>query len=134
MVRRGFTLIELIIVIVIIGILMAFILRAAMGGVRRAEEKATIALIAKLEQAMTDRVDALTAHRAEPTPAHYTMAALHHRGAKRIESVERAQVIAQFDSPRSLLPDVFFVRSTAVPIPGCYPRNFPAVPFAAAGP
>ncbi|WP_406699220.1 prepilin-type N-terminal cleavage/methylation domain-containing protein [Singulisphaera sp. Ch08] len=133
MVRRGFTLIELIIVIVIIGILMALILRAAMGGVRRAEEKATIALIAKLETAMTDRVDALTNYRAEPTPAHYTMAALHHRGSKRIECVERAQVIAQFDYLRSVFPDVFFVRSTAVAIPGFYPVNFACAAFGVAG-
>ncbi|SIN70555.1 prepilin-type N-terminal cleavage/methylation domain-containing protein [Singulisphaera sp. GP187] len=133
MVQRGFTLIELLVVIVIIGILIAFIIRAAMGGVRRAEEKATIALIAKLETAMTDRVDALTNYRAEPTPAHYTMAALHHRGAKRIESIERAQVIAQFDYLRSVLPDVFFVQPKAVVTPGFYPVNFAAAVFGVAG-
>src|SRR4051794_12675533 len=104
--RRGFTLVELIIVLFIIGILIAFILHAAMGGIRRAEEKATIALIAKLETAMTDRVDALTAYRAEPTLAHRTMAALHNSGAvKPIESPQRAQVIAQFDYLRAALPD-----------------------------
>ncbi|MBV8607193.1 MAG: prepilin-type N-terminal cleavage/methylation domain-containing protein, partial [Singulisphaera sp.] len=63
---RGFTLVELLVVMVVIGILIAFILTAAMGGVRTAELRATQALIAKLEAAMTDRLDALTMQRAEP--------------------------------------------------------------------
>lgn len=122
--RRGFTLIELLIVMVIIGILMSLILKAYMGGVRRAEEKATIALIAKLEQAMTDRVDALTTYQADPTPAHYSMAAIY-RGTTRTESVQRAQAIAQFDYLRAQLPDVFAVQSGNTN----YPLNFAGAQF-----
>jgi prepilin-type N-terminal cleavage/methylation domain-containing protein len=117
--RRGFTLVELMIVMVIIGILITFILKAAMGGIRRAEEKATIALIAKLEQAMTDRVDALTTYRADPTPAHYTLAAMFNGTNPRIESVQRAQAIAQFDFLRAQLPDVFVTQPNTL-----YPLNF----------
>lgn len=132
--RRGFTLIELLIVMVIIGILIAFILKAASGGVRRAEEKATIALVAKLEQAMTDRVDALTTYRAEPTRVHYGMAALYNTGVPKdpvtlwrsIASVQRAQAIAQYDYVRAQLPDVFFVQVLAPDgtTAGQYPFNF----------
>ncbi|SIN70544.1 prepilin-type N-terminal cleavage/methylation domain-containing protein [Singulisphaera sp. GP187] len=131
--RRGFTLIELLIVMVIIGILIAFILKAAMGGVRRAEEKATIALIAKLEQAFTDRVDALTTYRADPTPFHYALASLYNGTSlnpdgslKPIQSVQRAQAIAQFDYVRAQLPDVFVVQNAnpSTTAAGDYPFNF----------
>src|SRR4051795_13405229 len=44
-VRRGFTLVELLAVMVIIGIILAFILTAAMDSIRRAEERATQSLI-----------------------------------------------------------------------------------------
>jgi len=123
--RRGFTLVELLIVMVIIGILMTFILKAAMGGIRRAEEKATIALIAKLEQAMTDRWDALTTYQADPTPAHYSLAAIYNGSNPRIESTQRAQVIAQYDYLRSQVPDVFLVNSGST----TYPINFAGAGF-----
>lgn len=133
--RYAYALIEIMITLVIIGILCALILRALAGGVRQAEEKATIALITKLDQAMTDRVDALMADRPVPTPAHSTMAALHHRAGKltRMECPERAQVIARFDYLRAMLPDVFFLRSTVEPIPGLYPVNFASAPFGYTG-
>ena len=57
--------IELLIVMVIIGILLAFILSAATDGVRRAEERATQALIGKLESALLDRVNAVTDTRVQ---------------------------------------------------------------------
>ncbi|AGA28410.1 type II secretion system protein [Singulisphaera acidiphila] len=132
--NRGFTLIELLIVMVIIGILIAFIIKASMGGVRRAEEKATIALIAKLEQAMTDRVDALTTYQADPTPFHYALGAMYNSGApvdpvtgfRSIASVQRAQAIAQFDYLRAQLPDVFAVQNDSPDgtTSGQYPFNF----------
>ena len=56
---RGFTLTELMIVMVIIGILLSLILTAAFAGVRRAEERATQALISKLETGLDDRLQAL---------------------------------------------------------------------------
>ncbi len=71
MLRYAYTLIEMMVVLVIIGILCALILRGFGRGVRQAEEKATIALITKLDQAMTDRVDAPMADRPVPTPAFY---------------------------------------------------------------
>lgn len=122
--HRGFTLIELLIVMVIIGILIAFILKAAWGGVRRAEEKATIALVAKLEQAMTDRVDALTTYRADPNLTHFAMAAILPAAGTRIESTQRAQAIAQFDYMRAQMPDVF-ARQTNTN----YPFNFAGAQF-----
>lgn len=129
--RRGFTLVELLVVMTIIGILLSLVLKAYSGGVRRAEEKATVALIAKLEQAMTDRVDALTTYRAEPTPIHIDLATLYSDKSRDpvtkafipIRSVQRAQAIAQFDYMRAQLPDVFYRQSTATTA-GSYPFNF----------
>ena len=51
---------ELLIVMVIIGIIIAFILVAAFDGLRRAEERATQALISKLDAGLNDRLDSLT--------------------------------------------------------------------------
>ena len=65
--RRGFTLVELMIVVTVIGIIIAFILTAAMGGIRRAEARATEALISKLEVGIADRLEALTYQQANPT-------------------------------------------------------------------
>ena len=68
--RGGFTLVELIVVIVIISIIIAFILTAAIGGIRTAEEKATQSLIAKLDAALSDRLEALMESRPDPCPVH----------------------------------------------------------------
>ena len=143
--RRGFTLTELMIVIVIIGILMTFILKAYMGGIRTAELKATESLIAKLEQAMMDRMDAVTTYRADPTPVHYALAALYSAGVAKdpitgfrsIANTHRAQAIAQFDYLRTQLPDVFVVQNAtpSATTAGEYPFNFagatPTVPILA---
>src|SRR5207237_740319 len=71
---RGFTLIELLVVMFIIGLLLSLILTAAMNGVRTAEERATQALIAKLEAGMADRIDAILSTRVEPNAAHLYLA------------------------------------------------------------
>jgi prepilin-type N-terminal cleavage/methylation domain-containing protein len=124
--RRGFTLVELMMVMVIIGILISFILKAAIGGLRNAEKSATVSLIAKLEAALTDRIDALSSYRAEPTWAHYAMAAIYPGGSfAPIQSNQRAQVIAQFDYIRAELPDVFVVDTSDT----AYPLNFAAPRF-----
>jgi len=73
---RGFTLIELTIVIAIIGILVAFVLAVGAEGVRVAEVRATQSLIAKLEVGLTDRLEALRNLSVTPTAAHHNFAAI----------------------------------------------------------
>src|SRR5271157_4905154 len=68
--RPGFTLVELMVVITIIGIILVFLLNAAMDGVRRAEERATQSLITKLEGGLNDRLDALMQNQPTPNYAH----------------------------------------------------------------
>ena len=72
--RLGFTLVELIVVMAIIGIILAFLLIAAGDARRRAEQDATLALITKLEGGVNDRLDALLQTRPDPNPAHFYMA------------------------------------------------------------
>ncbi len=111
----GFTMIELLIVVLVIGILIGFILVAAADGVRRAEEKATLALITKLEVGISERMEAILIRRADVYPAHALIAQITTsdpvNGTTRLNSSQRAQVIAQFDLVRSEFPDVF------VPLP-----------------
>lgn len=126
--RRGFTLVELMIVVTIIGILLAFILKAYTGTIRVAEKSATVSLIAKLEAALTDRIDALTSLHADPTTSHANMAAIWLTAANVIDSNQRAQVIAQYDYMRAELPDVFIVENDVN-----YPLNFAASPFSPSG-
>jgi prepilin-type N-terminal cleavage/methylation domain-containing protein len=124
--RKAFTLVELMIVITIIGILVAFIIRASMASVRRAEHAATVSLIAKLEAALTDRLDALTAYQADVNPTHTALGAIYNSGAAApLTSSQRAQVIANYDRLRAELPDVFVVDTADAD----YPLNFAAERF-----
>lgn len=129
--RSAFTLVELMMVITIMGIIIALILKAASGGIRRAEEKATISLIAKLEAALTDRVDAIAGNTPEPNATHKLLASIWPNSSFRIDSLPRAQVISHYDNMRAELPDVFVVQSTlsASPAPGTYLLNFGGQPF-----
>lgn len=134
----GFTLVELLIVMVIIGIILAFILQAATGGIRAAETRATQSLITKLENAMTDRLDAVTSQRPVANPFHAALAAITLNAAADINGIpngnaavpiagnQRAQVIAQFDYISSQIPDVFAVTTTPdlTNPSGLYPLNF----------
>jgi prepilin-type N-terminal cleavage/methylation domain-containing protein len=113
---NGFTLIELMIVMIIIGILFALIMTAAMDGARRAEERATQGLITKLETGMSDRIEALLSQRAEENAAHAYIANF---------SPQRSAVIAQYDYMRAELPDTFLYDSTN----SAYPVNFGGVAY-----
>src|SRR5271157_4944539 len=75
--RLGFTLVELIVVITIIGIILVFLLNAARDGVRRAEERATQSLITKLEGGLNDRLDALLQNVPTPNYAHGYLAGVY---------------------------------------------------------
>jgi prepilin-type N-terminal cleavage/methylation domain-containing protein len=139
---NGFTLVELMVVITVISILISLILKALNGSIRAAEQKATIALIAKLETALTDRVQALSTQHPEPTLAHIQLAGIWSTvfppcpqlspfsasPPNGIVSMNRAQVIAAVDDFRAELPDVFMVTSNAN-----YPLNFAAMPCTASG-
>jgi len=113
------------IVMIIIGILMSFILAAAWGGVRRAEERATQSLIAKLEAGVTDRLEALLNERVDPTYGHQLLAAVNSLTAGMAQSNARAQVIANIDYIRAELPDVFSIGTGSAN----YPLNFAGAAF-----
>jgi prepilin-type N-terminal cleavage/methylation domain-containing protein len=130
----GFTLVELIAVITIIGIILVFILTAAMGTIRSAEEKATQTLIAKLENGINDRLDALLQSRPDPNGIHQAIAHAYGNGGTVPASgaipaafSDRDYVLAMVDYLKRELPDVFFVQ----PIGGSvnYPLNFAANPL-----
>ncbi len=129
--RRGFTLVELLVVMVIIGILMSLILAAAADGVRRAEERATQALLIKLDTGLSDRVEALLTSRVNPNLAHRQMAQVFPPGGGTpVEGRQRAQVIATYDMMRAELPDVFYIpKSGDVNYNADYPLNFAAQPY-----
>src|SRR4051794_33595995 len=75
--HQGFTLVELLAVMVIIALILGFILNAAMGALRSAEERATQSLITKLEMGLNDRLDALMQTRPDANWAHAYMAAVY---------------------------------------------------------
>src|SRR4051812_20085658 len=90
---RGFTLIELAAVMLIIGILVSLILVAATGGIRRAEERATQSLLLKLDTGVADRIEALLSTSVEPSAGHQALARVYYDSSdftKFIEGPQRA--------------------------------------------
>src|SRR5258707_200917 len=127
--HRGFTLVELLAVMVIIAIILGFILNAAMGALRSAEERATQSLITKLEMGLNDRLDALLQTRPDANWAHFYMSAVYTSGGAIIPPLPapsslpppqfpRAQVFALYDFVKAELPDVFFRQNDTL-----YPLN-----------
>lgn len=126
------------IVLIIIGILVGFILTAAMDGVRRAEERSTQALIAKLDAGLNDRLEALLAQTVEPNNAHAYLGALWNTsnlppnpkfaGLPALPSKTRAFTIAKIDYIKAEMPDVFLVQGKGDPlvVNFDYPFNFAA--------
>ncbi len=123
--NAGFTLVELSIVILIIGLMSSFLLIASWQGVRRAEEKGTAALIAKLENALVDRMEALMRRSPPVNDAHRFLAMTHvPASGSFLPSEQRARVIAMADYLKSEMPDVFFIQADPN-----YPINFAGLPF-----
>ena len=120
---RGFTLVELGVVIVIIGLMMSFLLAASWEGLKRSQARATQALILKLEQAMADRIEAVSVQRPSANLAHFYLG-MTQIGTTYLESPDRARLIAKIDYIRRELPDVFFVQDDPN-----YPLNFAGVAF-----
>lgn len=145
--RRGFTLIELIVVMVIIGIIIVFMLNASMAALRSSQEKATQGLIAKLDAAVSDRVDAILQTRLGTPTAAQVLVSQIYDGVSPIYydpiwqawnptavpppsmkpwASERAFALAQIELFQREMPDVFYVQS---PSTYGYPLNFAANPF-----
>ena len=141
--RAGFSLVELLVVVAIIGLIISLILVAAADGVRRAEERATQSLITKISTGLEDRIDALLNSQAPVNQTHRYLAAINYNssGSNYIpvgattgsgSDERRAQVIAQFDYIRAELPDVFFLNnntSDGTAFHNTYPLNFAAAPY-----
>ncbi|MGC8642791.1 MAG: prepilin-type N-terminal cleavage/methylation domain-containing protein [Isosphaeraceae bacterium] len=152
--RRGFTLVELLVVIAIIGIIVSLILVAAMDGVRRAQDRATQALITKLETGLNDRLNALMQSLPTPNYAHGYLAGIYPGGTDpndngplmlpsailptsklpnpACKQTQRAQVIANFDYMKAEMPDVFFLNPAFLSNPSSfsgYPINFTGLPY-----
>ncbi len=141
--RGGFTLVELLVVLAIVGLLLSLILVAAADGVRRAEERATQSLIVKLETGLNERLDALLNTQPPINQTHRYLAAINFKdpnsgnfvpvGSTSSNSDDRrGQVIAQFDYLRAELPDVFFLNSSTSDggtVATSYPLNFAAAPY-----
>jgi prepilin-type N-terminal cleavage/methylation domain-containing protein len=155
--RGGFTLVELLVVIIIISILLGFIFVASMEAAHRAEERATQSLIVKLETGLNDRFEALLQNVPDPNFAHGYLAAIFYQNIP-LQSVPplvqlnpttgqpvlnanglqipntaltqtlRARVFATYDFIKSELPDVFYVQDPTGTITG-YPLNFAANPY-----
>ena len=87
--RGGFTLVELVVVMAIIGIILTFILVAGMDAARRSEERATQSLITKLDAGVSDRVEALLQVRPDYATAHASLAQVYN-GAGNFAGITRA--------------------------------------------
>ena len=74
---------------VIISILLGFILNASMDSVKRRQERATQALITKLETGLNDRLDALLQTRPDPNSAHLALAAIYNSASRTSSSPTR---------------------------------------------
>ena len=136
----GFTLIELGIVILIIGILMAFVLAVSATSLEQARVRATQALIAKVSAAMEDRLDALLSLSITPNGAHRYLAAINPPGYTAgstdlpwgLTSEQRAEVIARLDRIKAELPDVFYLDPTFNTASNqFFPINFCGLPYPA---
>mgnify|MGYP001152102237 CR=1 FL=1 len=120
--RAGFTLTELMIVLTIIGIIAAFITKAGIDGVRRANEADTLSLIQKLDAAMSERMEALLSVSLDPNNSHLILAQIYSSTTPGVHAgPERAQAIALHDFIKAEVPDVFFLSGNAD-----YPLNFAA--------
>ena len=72
----GFTLIELSVVILIIGILLSLVLAAAASGLESARVRATQALITKLTVGLEERMEAILASQVASNDTHQYLAAI----------------------------------------------------------
>lgn len=148
---RGFTLVELLVVIVIIGIVSTLVAAASISAAALAEKRATQSLITKLQTAVADRMEVLASQPVEPNGAHRYLAAvtpanfqgpinptgaLPHPLPWGLPSEERARTIARIEFVKMNMPDVFFVQWTAdasgqysAGAANSYPLNFGGLPY-----
>ncbi|MDB5349442.1 MAG: hypothetical protein JWN86_689 [Planctomycetota bacterium] len=141
----GFTLIELAIVILIIGLLMAFVLAAAAAGLESARVRATQALITKLNVGLEERLEALLSTQVPPNGAHRWLAAIPTTNLRDasgnlvdsytpnplpwgLQSDQRAQVLARIDQIKAEFPDIFFIDPNFAS-DGLYPIKFGGTPY-----
>jgi hypothetical protein len=135
--------IELMGVVVIIGILMIFILTAAMDGREAAKQAATRGLVSKLDTGMNTLIEALTQARPQPlrgvpgSPGFHELWAQVYlpngvpmgTGFNDRAIAARAQVLATYDYLRHSLPDTWFVQDATLNNPNGYPINFAQQPY-----
>lgn len=146
--RAGFTLIELGVVVIIMGLLISLVLVASYEGLQRAQERQTQATIIKIDQGLTERLDALLSQVPEPNGAHQFLAAsflnpppgsnlpnndpnpVYYWG---LTSDSRAKAIARLDYLKAEMPDVFTLNDPTTSEGMQYPLNFAALPYPAGG-
>ncbi|MFO0956954.1 MAG: hypothetical protein U0800_05735 [Isosphaeraceae bacterium] len=139
----GFTLIEIGIVIMIIGLLSSFILVVSMQGIERAKERATQSLIAKLDALVNERLQLLLSQQVDANLTHRYLADPNYPiGSFPIDpstgapdptrmpaASQRADIIARADYIKAQMPDVFFIQVdpnnlSATSNSVVYPLNF----------
>jgi prepilin-type N-terminal cleavage/methylation domain-containing protein len=141
----GFTLIEMSIVILIIGLLMAFVLAASFSATESARVRATQALITKLNAGLEDRLEALLATQVTPNGAHKFLGVIStaNLGLSSAQQTvlawglrspnnqgdQRAQVLARIDQIKAEFPDVFFLDPNYVSNDPLHPIKFGGVPY-----